>query len=335
MKVNWRYAIVVGMLWCTSAAGQARRPATGPPTADPSQVGSIKGRVLLESGNSVSQAVQVTLSNMRGTQARLYSDNQGQFEIRNLPPGEYTLDVEGDRLVYEVTSERVGILAGAPTNVTLTLKEKAAKDATRPAGAVASVSELTKDVPPKARKEFERASKSVNEGKTDEAIAHLRRAIQEYPDFLMAHNDLGVQLLAQKKLDEAAGEFRRALQIDPKAFNPNLNLGLVLVRQQRYEEAVEILRTAVALESTAPAAHLYLGLALKGTGDLEAAEPEFKSAYSGGGEAYSIALFYLGDLYLKRGDRTHARQAFELYLHQSPNGPYAAQARQLVSLLRQ
>jgi hypothetical protein len=38
-------------------------------------------------------------------------------------------------------------------------------------------------VPPKARKEFERASKSVNEGKTDEAIAHLRRAIQEYPIF--------------------------------------------------------------------------------------------------------------------------------------------------------
>jgi len=335
MKMIWQSSIVLGLLLCSTAAGQGHRPAANPPGADPTQVGSIKARVILESGNSVSHAVQVTLSNARGTQSRLYSDNQGQFEIRNLPPGEYTLQVEGDRLVYEVISERLDVLAGTPTVVTLTLKEKATKDATRPASAVASVSELTKDVPPKARKEFERASKSVNEGKADEAIAHLRRAIQEYPDFLMAHNDLGVQLLSQEKLDEAAAEFRRALQIDPKAFNPNLNLGLVLVRQQRYEEAVEILRTAVALESIAPAAHLYLGLALKGTGDLEAAEPEFKSAYSGGGEAYSIALFYLGDLYLKRGDRTQARQAFELYLHQSPNGPYAAQARQLVSLLRQ
>ena len=327
------FAVVVALLLCSNAAGQARRPEASPPTADPTQSGSIKARVVLESGNAVSDAVQVTLSNARGTQARLYSDNQGQFEIRNLPPGEYTLQVEGDRLVYEVITERLDVLLGTPTVVTLTLKEKVAKNAVRPGSAVASVSELTKDVPPEARKEFDRATRSGGEGKTDEAIAHLRRAIQQYPNFLMAHNDLGVQLLTQEKLDEAASEFRRALEIDPKAFNPNLNLGLVLVRQQRYEEAVKILRTAITLDSTAPAAHLYLGLALKGIGDLEAAEPELKSAYASGGDAYTIALFYLGDLYLKRGDRMLARQAFELYLRQSPNGPYAAHARQLVSVL--
>ena len=335
MKVTWLYTIVFGLLWCSTAAGQARRPEVNPQSADPTQVGSIKGRVLLESGNSVFQAVEVTLSNARGTQARLYSDNQGQFEIRNLPPGEYTLQVEGDRLVYEVISERLDVLSGTPTMVTLTLKEKAAKASPRPSGAVTSVSELTRDVPPKARQEFERATKFAGEGKADEAIAHLRRAIQEYPNCLMAHNDLGVQLLGQGKLDEASSEFQRALQIDAKAFNPNLNLGLILVRQQRYQEAVEILRKAVALDSTSPAAHLYLGLALKAIGDLEAAEPELKSAYSDGGDTYAIALFHLGDLYLKRGDRALALQAFELYLRQSPNGPYAAQARQIINRLPQ
>jgi tetratricopeptide (TPR) repeat protein len=287
----------------------------------------------LESGNVVPQAVQVTLLNARGTQARLYSDNQGQFEIRTLPPGEYTIQVEGDHLVYEVTSERVDVLVGTPSFVTLTLKEKATS--TTRSGGVVSVSELSKEVPQKARKEFERASKSANEGKTDEAIEHLRLAIQEYPNFVMAHNDLGVQLLGQGKVDEAASEFRAALQIDAKAFNPNLNLGLVLVRQQKYEEAVEILRKALALDSTSPAAHLYLGLALKGIGDLQAAEPELKSAYSAGGDASSIALFHLGDLYLKLGNRTLAREAFELYLRQSPNGTYAAQARQLINRLHE
>jgi tetratricopeptide (TPR) repeat protein len=330
MKIISRHAIVLGLLLCSTAAAQTRRPSSSPPGTDQTRVGSIKARVVLENGNSVSYAVQVTLSNSRGTQARLYSDNQGQFEIRSLPPGEYSLQVEGDRLVYEMISERVDVLAGTPTVITLTLKEKTANGTARPSGSVASVSELTRDVPAKARKEFERASKSAHEGKTDEAIEHLRRAIQEYPSFVMAHNDLGVQLLTQEKLDEAAGEFRRALQIDPKAFNPNLNLGLVLVRQQRYEEAVQILRTAVALESTAPAAHLYLGLALKGSGDLEGAEAELKSVYAGGGEASAIALFHLGDLYLKRGNRALARDAFELYLRQSPTGPYAAQARQLI-----
>ena len=332
--MNWRYAIVVGLLLCSTAAGQARRPATGPPSADPTQVGSIKARVILESGNSVSHAVQVTLSNARGTQSRLYSDNQGQFEIRNLPPGEYTLQVEGDRLVYEVISERLDVLAGTPTVVTLTLKEKSNKGTTRPAAPSASVAELSKDIPPKARKEFERASALSREGKTAEAIERLRKAIEIYPTFMMAHNDLGALLLDQGHVDEAIAELLRALELDRKAFNPHLNLGVAYLRQQRLPEAVDVLRKATSLESTSGAAHLYLGIALKASNDFAAAERELHTAYDLGGAAFAEALFYLGQVYMNMGERTLARQAFELYLQQQPQAANAAEARRLVSILR-
>jgi Tfp pilus assembly protein PilF len=334
MKMIWQYAIVLGLLWCSTAAGQGRRPAANAPSADPTQTGSIKARVVLESGNALSYAVQVTLSHARGIQARLYSDNQGQFEIRNVPPGEYILQIEGDHLVYEITTERVDVLAGTPSVLTLTLKEKRANGAPRPSAPVASVNELTKDVPPKARKEFERATKLAHEGKTDEAIESLRRAIQEYPDFLMAHNDLGAQLLAQGKLDEAAKELQRALEIDSKAFNPHLNLGIVLFKQQKYPQAADMLRQAIAIESTSAIAHLYLGFALKNMEDFDGQEAELKLAYANGGANFSMALFELGNLYIRRGQRALALQAFELYLRQSPNAPNAAEARRQISILR-
>jgi len=330
----WQYAIVLGLLVCSSVAGQGRRPAANPTSNDPTQVGTIKARVVLETGNSLSHAVQVTLSNARGTQARLYSDNQGQFEIRNLPPGEYILQIEGDHLVYEIIIERVDVLAGTPSVITLTLKEKRANGAPRASAPVASVSELTKDVPEKARKEFERATKLAHEGKTDEAIERLRRAIQEYPNFLMAHNDLGAQLLAQGKLEEAAKELQRALEIDRKAFNPHLNLGIVFFKQQKYAQAADVLRQAIAIESTSAIAHLYLGFALKNIGDLDGQEAELKLAYATGGTDFSIALFELGNLYMKRGQRALALQAFELYLRQSPNAANAAEARRLIGILR-
>ncbi len=328
---------LVALVLCVSAAAaQGARPTTSTGTeASPfnTDSGAIKGRVVLEGGTFLAQAARVTLLNVRGTQSSIYTDNQGQFEITNLAPGQYTLEIDGDRLLYEPASERVEVRRGGPTIVTVTLKEKSTDGTSKPAAGVASVGELS-NIPPKARAEFDRATKAIKAGKTDEAIAYLRRAIQAYPDFMMARNDLGAQLLEQGKLDEAAAELERALQIDPKAFNPNLNIGIVLVKQQRYAQAAEALRKAVALESTSPAAHLYLGLALKGVDDFDGSEQELKLAYAAGGTPYAIALFHLGDLYMKRGDRMLARQAFELYLRQSPNAANAAQARQLISVLR-
>lgn len=329
-------SLIVGLLvFTTSAAaqigsGSSRAVDRAPDTTS----GNIRGKVTLQGGAPISQAVKVTLLTLRGTRDIVFTDNQGQFEFRTLPPGEYTLEIEGDRLRFDVSTERVAILKGATSAVTITLKEKSATNENKPAGSVISVGEIDKDVPDKARKEFERASKLSREGKALESIEHLRKAIAIYPNFMMAHNDLGAQLLEQGKLDEAAIELRRATELDAKAFNPYLNLGVALLRQKRFTEAVDVLRKSLSLESSSPAAKLYLGLALMNTNDLDGAERELKAAYNLGGTSYSDALFYLGELYLNSGARAQARQAFEAYLHSEPNAANAAQAQKLISILQ-
>lgn len=291
---------------------------------------------MLSNGTSVSQAVRISLQNFRGTQAVIFTDNDGQFDLPNLTPGEYTLEVQGDKLRYDAITEQVQVFRGAPTSVTITLKEKSASDSNqaKPPGDVVSVNELDKDVPPKARKEFERASKLASEGKAAEAIEHLRKALTLYPDFMMAHNDLGAQLLEQGKLDEATTELQRAIELDAKTFNPRLNLGIILVRQQRFSEAAETLKQALSLESNSPAAKLYLGMALVGLNDLDGAERELKASYNLGGISYAVALFHLGEVYMNKGERLNAQRAFEAYLHDAPNAANAAEARKLISMLR-
>jgi tetratricopeptide (TPR) repeat protein len=288
----------------------------------------------MPNGTQISQAVRITLQSLRGTQDTVFTDNQGQFEFRSLAPGDYTIEVEADRLKFDTTVERVQVFRSAPTPVTIALKEKTANDGTKSASAVVSVGEIGKDVPAKARKEFDQASKLAKEGKALEAINHLRKAIDIYPNFMMAHNDLGAQLLEQGKFDEAALELKRAIEIDEKAFNPYLNLGVLLVRQKKFSEAAEILKKALSLESNSPAAKLYMGLALAGTNDLEGAERELKAAYNLGGASYSLALFHLGEVYMNRGERALARQALEAYLHDAPNAANAVQARKLISILQ-
>lgn len=301
---------------------------------DKTAFGSIRGRIVLPDGNFVSGNVRVTLQTVRETINTIFTDSQGQFEFSDLMPGNYQVQADPtDRDNFEVTTESVQVFRGVPSIVSLTLKKHEAKRSLSKVGAV-SISELDRAVPASARKEFEKATKAIQGGLSDEAIAHLRKAIDIYPAFVMAYNDLGVQLLSQGKLDEAADELQHAVSLDGKAFNPTLNLGIVLVHLHRFSEANELLSRALTMEPNSAAARLYTGLALKGLDDLSGAEKSLKSAYEIGGTPYAEALFYLGQIYLAQGNRNLSLAFFERYLAEVPNAANAEQVRKTIAMLR-
>ena len=293
------------------------------------QGGSIQGRIALASGERLNEATRVTLQNSRGVRGTVFTDNQGQFSFRGLNPGVYDVVVEADPSRFEVTIVTVEVFPNSPALLRITLREKKASVSKSGANSV-SATELDASVPTKARKEFERASSASSEGRTEEAIAHLRKAIEIYPSYLMARNDLGTELLAEGKLAEAEEELRSAIKIDPKAFNPKLNLGIVLVQQHDFSQAAQVLREAIALNSAAPSARLYNGLALEGLNDVDAAAKELEASHDLGGTTYAVALYHLGYIYLNKGDRKRAAGAFELYLKEAPNAANAAQVKALL-----
>lgn len=295
--------------------------------------GSIRGRLVLPNGTFLNESTRISLETSRGVKATVFTDNQGRFLFVGLSPAIYQIIIEGDGVRFDSTSLTVEVFPNAPVLVTVTLKESKNSRKTATGNSV-SVAELDAAVPAKAKKEFEKASAASSQGKTEEAISHLRQAIAIYPKYLMAHNDLGAQFLSQGKLEEAADEFHRALEIDSKAFNPHLNLGIVLVQQHNFSEAAATLQIAVALDSGAPAARLYNGIALEGLNELEGAERELKAAHDLGGASFSLALFHLGEVYLNKGDRDKAVGALNAYLREAPDGPKARQARSLLNTLK-
>jgi len=298
-----------------------------------SSSGSISGRVVLPNGNSVNETVRISLETLRGVRSSGFTDNQGQFNFRGLAPGSYQVVVEADKNRFEIVSVRVEVLPGFPSFLTIILKERKSLGESKSGGSTVSATELDTAIPSKAKKEFERASNASKEGKTEEAIVHLRKAIEIYPAYLMAYNDLGVQLLGQGKLDEAAVELRRAVALDPKAFNPWLNLGIVLVHQQSFSEAADTLRRALSLEANSPAVRLYLGKALSGLDNPEAAEVEFKAAHDLGGADYAMALYYLGHIYLNKGQRQRSLEMFQSYLSEAPKASNVAEVKKLIEML--
>ncbi len=339
MSAISRYFLICSVLvgLSASAAGikaQAGRPESANQTeTDQTAFGSIRGRVLLPNGDFVSSNVKVTLQTLRGTVAVIYTENQGQFEFEELRPGNYQIEIDpADRQLFELSTESVQVFKGMPSVVSLTLKEK--KASPNVAAKTVSAVELGREIPSSARKEFDKASKASREGKTDEAIFHLRRAIVLYPNFVMAHNDLGAQLLAQGKLDEAAEELRTAFKLDGYSFNPALNLGIVLVQQHKFSEAAEILGKSLSIEPRSPSARLYSGFASMALGQHEAAERDLKAAYEFGGVQFAVANFHLGQLYWNKGEKALALKSFQFYLIDVPNAANADQVRKMIAMLQ-
>jgi len=336
-KVRLRRAFSIGVL--LTLMGVARMPMIfGQSSSAALALGgqaSIRGAVVLPDGSPVSEAVKVTLKVLRGDQSVVYTDQQGKFELRNLTSGQYTLEVEADRNPrYDIVTERITVQRNTPTFVTIYLKEKqserrAASDKT------VSVAMLNQKVPSAAKREFEKASRLATQGRLDESIDALRRAIAIYPDYLMARNDLGAQLTEQGKFDEAKEQLLAAVKIDPNAFNAQLNLGIVLVRLSKFADSLPVLDKALTLEASHPAAHLYAGIASLGMNDAERGEKELRASFDLGGAAYAVALVHLGRLYMKKGNRELALKTFQAYLRESPDGANAAQVQEMIAILHQ
>lgn len=295
-------------------------------------LGSISGRVVLPSGHPVEGAVRIALSTPEDPGLQTYTDNNGNFNFNNLTEGTYTIEVLADRKVYEPVSEAVRLVRSARMNLTIYLREKAKPS--HAAGNVISAAESNQKIPPSAKKEYEKATGLLDEGKALEAIERLKRAISIFPDYLIARNDLGVQYLKLNRIVEATEQLEAAVEINSKAFNPQLNLGIALVKHKKYTEALDHLQLAASLDSSSPAVHLYLGIVQVELDDLVVGERELTSALSIGGEQYAVAHFYLAAALMKKGERQPAIRELVAYLKTSPTGDEAGHARRLLEKLK-
>ena len=104
----------------------------------------------------------------------------------------------------------------------------------------------------------------LEQGRPDEAIRHLRRALQLDPSLVEAAYNLGIALASQGELDEAIGHYRRAIEIDPDFAMAHNNLGAVLHSQGKLDEAIGHYREALRLDPRNAEAQNNLGLALGG-----------------------------------------------------------------------
>jgi tetratricopeptide (TPR) repeat protein len=109
------------------------------------------------------------------------------------------------------------------------------------------------------------------EGKTEEALAHLKKVEALQQNIRHLQQELGRVYLKLRKWKEAETAFNRELKIDDDNPASHHGLAIALLNQRRNQEAAEHCLRAIALAHHKPLAHYHLGLALTRLGQDERA----------------------------------------------------------------
>lgn len=307
-----------------------------PPGASDTGLGGINtitGTIVVAGQRMMQRHVTVRLRTMTKGDRVVVTDDYGNFAFRGLVSGDYTIVIDKEK-DFQPFSQVVSIIQprGFPPqtynlSIRLTLK-----DATAAKPSVINA-DLAK-IPKRALELFNKAQELAKNGDRSEAIEQLKAAIVEYPEFMLAYNEIGVQYLKLNDLQKSDEALQAALKIDPKAFMPLMNRGIVLVALKRYKDAEPLLREAVSMKGDQAITHYFLGQAVANLGNFDEAEKELSTAIKLGGDEMKEAHRLLAIIYSSRGDKNHAIAELETYLRLNPTTPDAEQLRNAILKLK-
>ena len=292
---------------------------------------TIVGQVVFPSNHEPPRRCTVRLSSVRVGEFSTLTDDNGVFTFRRLREGSYFLTVEAGK-EYLPAQETVDLYDNRGRTATVQIELRLRPNLIpKPAVLNAGLA----GVPKAAIDLYQKGVTSAAAGDLKKAVEELKAAVQLFPPFVLALNELSAVYVNQNDLAGAEQALASAIKYEPSNATLRLNYGYVLMLENKFADADRELSRALQLNDKSARAHVYRGKVLILLRRLAEAEVELKKAAAAGGEPGILAYRYLGELYSQQGDKTRAIEALETYLKQSPNAKDAEEIRKILAQLRE
>lgn len=132
-------------------------------------------------------------------------------------------------------------------------------------------------VPREAITVYNTALEFANRGDLDRALDEYRRALQIYPSFVEAYNNIGEVYSQQGKRDQAISSYLDALKIE-KNSRVLLNLGVEYYNSHNYKKSLQYFYDSVKLSPDFLEGNFYAGLVLYNEKKYKEAEAYLQTA---------------------------------------------------------
>ena len=160
------------------------------------------------------------------------------------------------------------------------------------------------------------------QGRLDDRIKLLTKALQLKPNYVKAHTNLGNAFQEKGDLNAAIASYKTSLELKPNDTVTHYNLGLAFQKQGDLPSAINSYRTALELNPNHPETNNNLGLTFQELGDTNAAINSYKNALKFNPD-YPAAHYNLGISLKDKGDLAAAIEAYNKAIQLKPNYPEA------------
>lgn len=305
------------------------------------QLGRPGGR-----GRTAGVAVHVQLQNGRPAPGNLrvellsansvpigsaFTNDQGEASLGPVPSGaDYYLQVTGDGIESARTSFYIE-LGEALHNEFITVTAAEEVELTSPR---ASISVFDLSVPKGARKEMEKGDKYALKRQWLDAAKHYQKAIDEYPNYVGAYNNLGT---ARMNLNDPVGAnnaYEHAVSIDGKYAQGWLNLATLRYFQHDVPGTEQDLLKAEAIDPKNLRVLSFLAQTEFRLKKYAQCERYAQRVHALPHKGFAMAHAVAGSAYQNEGRITEAIAEYKLYLAEAPDGRIASQVSAALATLQ-
>jgi tetratricopeptide (TPR) repeat protein len=308
---------------------------------------SIEGRITNREGTGMNNMRVFLLNDSYGQRDQAYTDGSGRYRFRNLPIGNYYIQVEPGGTGYARQTQRVQVNpynpsggGGAETfRVDIILQpEKPLKKSGSGEEAVPGAEGVVfaQAVPPNAKEAFQQGEQSIKKNDLKAAEISLTQAIKLFPDYYEALEVLGSEYVRHDYFDAAAPLLAHAVEINKNAWYSFYGLGVSLIELGRRSEGLDALRRAVTLNPKSINANMRLGLELaKDDAHADEAIKLLTTVTQLAGKKLPDAYLALASLHTRKKEYREAADALDQYLHAAPTNEHRDDIQRKINELRQ
>ncbi len=303
---------------------------------------TIQGTVYNKQRNALHDIEVELLNDYYQTLNRARTDGSGRYQFNGLRDGRYTVRVYAFRYDLEDQEQPVEIITqtirgGEGTGFFLAdfyLLPKKGGLAEAEIGVV-----FAQEIPPEAKKVYEKALKDLSDKRTNEGILSLNEAVKIFPNYYLALHRVGRELFIVKRYTEAVPFLLKAVEVNNKSATSFYYLGYSLhnLGKDYNKAAIITLNQAYVLAPASTQVLFVLGKVERSSGKFQEAEKHLLQAKKlskvGVPEIHKeLAQLYADDLKKYK----EAANELELYLKASKlDDASAKQTKKVISNLRE
>jgi len=314
----------IRQLWLAACATAVALAVALPAAAQ--STGMVRGVVLDNTGKPVENAKVTIVSTSNNRSFDVKTNKKGEFMQIGLPPGQYTVSAEKDKVMSN--AQPISVRVSAPAEARLVLgaggpsKEAVAKNA-------------------ELKKTFEEGVNASRAGNHDEAIAKFGEAATLNPNCYDCHYNIAFSYSQKKDYDKAEAEYKKAIELKADYVEAYNGLANIYNAQRKFDEAAAASAKATELSGSAPGALaggnadalFNQGVILWNSGKIADAKKAFEATIAAKPD-HAEAHYQLGMALVNEGNLQAAAAEFEKYLQIAPSGPNAATAKSLLAQLK-